>query len=152
VPPEELAPAVAAYRENQAGSDPSDFSGVVPNFQVAAFMTAHCDADDRRGRAIAGAAARWYLGDNEAPLNRVRFGPDFDRARFAKYTDDALVRDRMVVGGDPDTCSRVVEAWVGVGVDQLILMVQAGVTPHDEVMRAIELLGTKVLPRFQDPS
>jgi alkanesulfonate monooxygenase SsuD/methylene tetrahydromethanopterin reductase-like flavin-dependent oxidoreductase (luciferase family) len=141
VPPEELAPAVAAYRENQAAADPSDFFGVVPNFQVAAFMTAHCDADDRRGRAIAGAAARWYLGDNEAPLNRVRFGPDFDRAR-----------DRMVVGGDPDTCSRVVEAWVGVGVDQLILMVQAGVTPHDEVMRAIELLGTKVLPRFQDPS
>jgi alkanesulfonate monooxygenase SsuD/methylene tetrahydromethanopterin reductase-like flavin-dependent oxidoreductase (luciferase family) len=54
----------------------------------------------------------------------------------------------MVVGGDPDTCSRVIESWAGVGVDQLILMVQAGVTPHDQVMRAIELLGTKVLPRF----
>jgi hypothetical protein len=29
-------------------------------------------------------------------------------------------------------------------------MVQAGLTPHDDVMRAIELLGTKVLPRFQN--
>jgi alkanesulfonate monooxygenase SsuD/methylene tetrahydromethanopterin reductase-like flavin-dependent oxidoreductase (luciferase family) len=150
VPPEELAPAVAAYRAAQAAADPADFFGASPNFQIAAFMTAHCDTDDRRGRALAGAAARWYLGDNEAPLNRVRFGPDFDRARFARYTDDALVRDRMVVGGDPDTCSRVIESWAEVGVDQLILMVQAGVTPHDEVMRAIELLGTKVLPRFQD--
>src|SRR6185295_4952351 len=103
-------------------------------------------------RASAGAAARWYLGDNEAPLNRVRFGPDFDRTRFAKYTDDALIRDRMVVGGDPDTCSRVVESWATVGVDQLILMIQAGETSHDDVMRAIELLGTKVLPRFQDPT
>ena len=56
----------------------------------------------------------------------------------------------MVVGGDPDTCSRVIEGWASVGVDQLILMVQAGLTPHDDVMRAIELLGTKVLPRFQN--
>jgi alkanesulfonate monooxygenase SsuD/methylene tetrahydromethanopterin reductase-like flavin-dependent oxidoreductase (luciferase family) len=55
----------------------------------------------------------------------------------------------MMVGGDPDTCARVVEAWANVGVDQIILMVQAGVTTHDQVMRAIELLGTKVLPRFQ---
>ena len=55
----------------------------------------------------------------------------------------------MVVGGDPDTCSRVVESWATVGVDQLILMIQAGETSHDDVMRAIELLGTKVLPRFQ---
>ena len=88
--------------------------------------------------------------DGDRETTRVRFGPDFDRARFAKYTDDALIRDRMVVGGDPDTCSRVVEAWGQVGVDQLILMVQAGVTPHNDVMRAIELLGTKVLPRFRD--
>ena len=58
----------------------------------------------------------------------------------------------MVVGGDPDTCSRVVESWATVGVDQLILMIQAGETSHDDVMRAIELLGTKVLPRFQDPA
>jgi alkanesulfonate monooxygenase SsuD/methylene tetrahydromethanopterin reductase-like flavin-dependent oxidoreductase (luciferase family) len=152
VPPEELAPAVAAYRENQAGADPSDFFGIVPNFQVAAFMTAHCDTDDRRGRAIAGAAARWYLGDNDAPLNRVRFGPEFDRGRFTRYTDDALIRDRMVIGGDPDTCSRVIESWVGAGVDHLILMVQAGLTSHDDVMRAIELLGTQVLPRFQGAS
>jgi luciferase family oxidoreductase group 1 len=149
VPPEELAPAVAAYRAAQGAADPAEFFGAAPNFQVAAFLTAYCDPDDRRGREVAGAAARWYLGDNEAPLNRVRFGPDFDRARFAKYTDDALVRDHMVVGGDPDTCSRVVEAWARVGVDQLILMIQAGVTTHDQVMRAIELLGAKVLPRFQ---
>ncbi len=58
----------------------------------------------------------------------------------------------MVVGGDPDTCSRVVESWATVGVDQLILMIQAGETSHDDVMRAIELLGTKVLPRFQNPA
>ena len=45
----------------------------------------------------------------------------------------------------------MVEGWASVGVDQLILMIQAGLTPHDDVMRAIELLGTKVLPRFQNP-
>jgi len=31
-----------------------------------------------------------------------------------------------------------------------MLMAQGGVTPHDQVMRAIELLGAKVLPHFRD--
>jgi len=39
----------------------------------AAFALSCCDTDDRLGRDIACAAARWYNGDNEAVLNPVRF-------------------------------------------------------------------------------
>jgi hypothetical protein len=46
----------------------------------------------------------------------------------------------------------VVERWAKVGVDQLLMMVQCGVTSHDQVMRSLELLGTRVLPRFRDAS
>ena len=56
----------------------------------------------------------------------------------------------MAVIGDPDTCSRTVERWQRAGIDQLLLMINAGTTSHEQTMRAIELFGEKVLPRFQD--
>jgi len=31
-------------------------------------------------------------------------------------------------------------------------MLQAGRTTHDEVMRSIEIIGERVIPRFADPS
>ena len=55
----------------------------------------------------------------------------------------------MVVGGDADTCSRVIELWANIGLDQIVLMMQAGHTTHDQVMRSIELIGERVIPRFQ---
>ena len=153
MPIEELIPAIQGYRREQADADPGHFYGVAPNFQVSAFATAFCDTADRRGREIGGAATRWYLGDNDAPLNKLRFGPQFDRARFgrgSKYDDDQLVDTAMAVIGDPDTCSRIVERWQRAGIDQLLLMINAGTTSHEQTMRAIELFGEKVLPRFQD--
>ncbi|MED5575363.1 MAG: hypothetical protein VX955_14625 [Pseudomonadota bacterium] len=64
-------------------------------------------------------------------------------------TDQELIDDAMVVGGDADTCSRVIERWANIGLDQIVLMMQAGHTTHDQVMRSIELIGEKVIPRFQ---
>ena len=43
---------------------------------------------------------------------------------------------------------RGVERWANLGVDQLFFMIQAGNTTHDEVMRALDLFGEKVLPKF----
>ena len=155
MPIEEIIPAIQGYRREQAEADPKNFYGVAPNFQVAAFATAHCDTDDRRGRELTGQSTRWYLGDNDAPLNTLRFGPQFDRARFGRgtqYSDDMLVDSGMAIGGDPDSCSRAIEKWEKAGVDQLLLMIQCGTKTHDEVMRAIELFGEKVFPRFRDSS
>lgn len=36
------------------------------------------------------------------------------------------------------------------GVDQLMLIMQAGKTTHDQVKRSLELFGEKVLPKFKD--
>ena len=36
------------------------------------------------------------------------------------------------------------------GVDQLLCYVQFGDLPHDKVMRSLELLGTKVIPRLEE--
>ena len=64
-------------------------------------------------------------------------------------SDQELVEDAMVVGGNADTCSRVIERWAEIGLDQIVLMMQAGHTTHDQVMRSIDLIGEKVIPRFQ---
>ena len=64
--------------------------------------------------------------------------------------NDQLIEDGIVIGGDLDSTCRGVEKWMGLGVDQLLLMIQAGETSHDDTMRALDMFGNKVLPRFRD--
>ena len=146
-----FAPLVANYRKGQAEADPSQFFGAVPNFKIAATANAYCDTDDRRGKAIGGAAARWYFGENDAALSQVRLKEYFDKEKFAtasKYTDEALIENGIMVAGDPDSCSQTIERWQKLGIDELILLPQAGRTTHEQAKRSIELFGEKVLPRF----
>ena len=118
----------------------------------AASALAFCHEDDRIGRDMACAAARWYNGDNDAVLNPVRFatagGVEAVVAKFRSRTNDELIEDGMAIGGNPDTVSRVVEKWAEAGMDQMIFLLQAGRITHDQVMRSIELIGEKVIPRF----
>ena len=65
-------------------------------------------------------------------------------------SNDQLIEDGIVIGGDLDSTCRGVEKWMGLGVDQLLLMVQAGETSHEDTMRALDMFGNKVLPRFRD--
>ena len=69
-------------------------------------------------------------------------------SKFRNRSNDELIEDGMAIGGNPDTICRVVEKWVEAGLDQMIFVLQAGRTTHDEVLRSIELLGEKVIPRF----
>jgi hypothetical protein len=43
-----------------------------------------------------------------------------------------------------------VERWADTGIDQMIFMFQIGRITHGQVMRAIELVGQRVIPRFVD--
>jgi alkanesulfonate monooxygenase SsuD/methylene tetrahydromethanopterin reductase-like flavin-dependent oxidoreductase (luciferase family) len=70
------------------------------------------------------------------------------RESVLKRSDDDLINDGLVIGGDIDSVCRGVERWANLGVDQLFFMIQAGNTTHDEVMRALDLFGEKVLPKF----
>jgi alkanesulfonate monooxygenase SsuD/methylene tetrahydromethanopterin reductase-like flavin-dependent oxidoreductase (luciferase family) len=119
---------------------------------VAGFALSYCDEDDRVGRDKACAAARWYNGDNEAILNPVRFatagGVEAVVGKFRSRTNDELIEDGMAIGGNPDTVCRIVEKWAEAGLDQMIFVLQAGRTTHEEAMRSIELIGRKVIPRF----
>ncbi|HYC14927.1 MAG TPA: LLM class flavin-dependent oxidoreductase [Stellaceae bacterium] len=153
--PAETKPAIASYRNAIKNGDKSRFMGRIRNEQVGVFGIGHCDKDDRLGRDIGCAAARWYYGDNDAEINRVRFasakgGVKQIADKIATRSNDELVEDAMAIGGNPDTVSRQVEKWANAGIDQMIFMLQAGFTTHDQVMSAIDLIGEKVIPRFAD--
>ncbi|MGH7156052.1 MAG: hypothetical protein ACREF3_19160, partial [Acetobacteraceae bacterium] len=145
--------AIAGYRDRIRG-DRSGFIGRYPNEHVAAFALTCVHQDDRIGRDVACAAARWYNGDNDAELNHVRFatagGVDAVRAKFRSRSNDELIADGMAIGGNPDTVCRTVEKWAEAGLDQMIFVLQAGRTGHDQVMRSIELIGEQVIPRFAE--
>jgi len=153
--PAETKPAVAAYREASRSSGDAGLLGRFRNEQTGVFAIGYCDKDDRVGREVGCAAARWYYGDNDAEINRFRFasargGVKQIADKIACRNNDELIEDAMAIGGNPDTVCRQVEKWAAIGIDQMIFMLQAGNTKHEQVMRAIDLIGEKVIPRFAD--
>lgn len=150
--PAETKPAIEAYRREIQRADATTMIGKFANEHVGAFAMACCDKDDRLARDVACAAARYYYGDNDAELNRIRFdtygGVQKVNEKIASRTDDELIADAMAIGGNPDSVCRGVEQWAEAGLDQMVFMLQAGHTTHDQVMRSIELIGEKVIPRF----
>jgi len=147
----ETKSAIARYRQ-VIRADRSGFIGSRANEHVAAFALACVDEDDRIGRDVACAAARWYNGDNDAEINHVRFatagGLAAVRAKFRSRSNEELIEDGMAIGGNPDTVCRTVEKWAEAGLDQMIFVLQAGQTTHEQVMHSIELIGEQVIPRF----
>ncbi|PYM12353.1 MAG: hypothetical protein DMD81_24270 [Candidatus Rokuibacteriota bacterium] len=150
----EVKPHVEAYRAAIRRAQPAQFAGRFPNNQVAVFAIGCVHDDDRIGREVGCAAARFYYGDNDAALNDVRFGSSEGVARIKKrmagYSNDDLLNNGMAIGGNADSVCRQVERWAATGVDQLIFMFQIGRTTHDHIMRSIEIVGEKVIPKFAD--
>ncbi|GEP53340.1 LLM class flavin-dependent oxidoreductase [Reyranella soli] len=150
---DETRSAIHMYRETIRSADPKGFIGKASNENVAAFALACCHEDDRIGKDVACAAARWYNGDNDAELNHVRFatagGKEAVVAKFSARSNDQLLADGMAIGGNPDSICRQVEQWAEAGLDQLIFVLQAGNTTHDQVLKSIDLIGEKVIPRFE---
>ncbi len=51
--------------------------------------------------------------------------------------------------GTPERVRKTVQAYKDSGVDQLILMVQAGRIPHESCMQTIRLFGEEIIPAFK---
>jgi alkanesulfonate monooxygenase SsuD/methylene tetrahydromethanopterin reductase-like flavin-dependent oxidoreductase (luciferase family) len=50
--------------------------------------------------------------------------------------------------GTPDECAEILAKWQDIGVDQLIMGPTGSTYPYEVVEEAVELFGTKVIPRF----
>ena len=147
----EIKPHIDAYRAAIRTATPI---GRFVNNHVGVFAIGCVHDDDRIGREVGCAAARFYYGNNDAELNHVRFGSSEGvariKARMAGYADDDLLASGMAIGGNADSVCRQVERWAATGIDQMIFMFQIGRTTHSQIMRSIEIVGEKVIPRFAD--
>lgn len=94
-------------------------------------------------------AADKFFPSTQASMNvlgRERGWGFYDRARF----DAARSFEGALYVGDPETVAqKIIHLRKHVGITRFMLHVPVGTMPHDEVMRAIELLGTEVAPRVR---
>jgi alkanesulfonate monooxygenase SsuD/methylene tetrahydromethanopterin reductase-like flavin-dependent oxidoreductase (luciferase family) len=88
---QQLKPAINAYREAIVQCDPV---GGYVNHQIGAYAICGLDKDYSLGRDIAGAAARWYFGENQAALEAHRF----DSQALLRMSNEHLAVAFSIVG------------------------------------------------------
>ncbi|MGQ3477282.1 LLM class flavin-dependent oxidoreductase [Paenibacillus sp. TY11] len=80
-------------------------------------------------------------------LGRERGWGPYTRSSF----DAARSFEGALYVGDPETVAKkIIHLRKQVGITRFLLHVPVGTMPHDDVMRAIELLGTEVAPRVRE--
>ena len=80
-------------------------------------------------------------------LGRERGWGHYDRAAF----DAARSFEGALYVGDSETvANKIIDLHKNVGITRFMLHVPVGSMPHDDVMKAIELLGTEVAPRVRE--
>jgi probable LLM family oxidoreductase len=132
--PERFAPLVNLYKQSaaKAGHEPS-------KLQIATHSHGFiADTTD--------VAADTFFPYNQAQMNtigRERRWPHYDREAF----DSARSLRGALYVGDPEyVAEKIVLLYKNLGITRFFHHVDVGSMPHREVLRSIELLGTKVAP------
>jgi probable LLM family oxidoreductase len=132
--PRRFAPLFDLYREaaRRAGQDPAKLK---TSINVHGFIADTTDL-----------AADQFYGPQAEVMNRIGrergWGPT-NRAHF----DQARGPSGNLFLGDPErVAAKIVENWKVFRNDRFLLQMAIGPMPHDQIMRGIELYGTKVAP------
>lgn len=136
--PVQFAPLVELYKRAaaKAGHDPSKLS-------VASHSHGFVAEDTET------AANQFFPSTQQAMnvLGRERGWGEYTRASF----DAARSFEGALYVGDPQTVAeKIIHLRKQVGITRFMLHVPVGTMPHDQVMKAIELLGTEVAPRVRE--
>ncbi|MDQ0192469.1 LLM class flavin-dependent oxidoreductase [Paenibacillus wynnii] len=136
--PTQFAPLVQLYKKaaEQAGHDVS----LLP---VASHSHGFIAEDTQL-------AADRFFPSTQASMNvigRERGWGHYNRSTY----DAARSLEGALYVGDPETVAqKIIHLRKNVGITRFFLHVPLGTMPHEEVMRAIELLGTEVAPRVHE--
>jgi probable LLM family oxidoreductase len=133
-PPERFVPIVDLYRETaaQAGHDPA-------HLQVS--INSHGYVADDSTQAADEAFP--YFSEVMTRLGRERGWPPTTRSRFEA---DRSRRGSLLVGSPEEVAEKMLLEHELFRLDRFLIQLSVGTMPHAKVMRAIELLGTKVAP------
>lgn len=158
IAPGSLENSLAIYRRASQHAQPV---GAFVNSQFAAATLAVCAPSEDEAIEIGRPAAEFYVQSlailflpwakkDDAPASYRHY------VQVAKLVElspppafEPLRQSGALCIGTPEQCRRVVQRYAQAGVDQLIMLVQAGRIPHEKVMQTIRLLGEKVLPAFR---
>ncbi|MCC6383302.1 MAG: LLM class flavin-dependent oxidoreductase [Dehalococcoidia bacterium] len=163
-PPEELKKRIDVYREGIAGC--TEPVGKFINNQAASFSMVHCaetrqEAIDtaresfetypRLGGKYVGALAEWVkeLEDDAGTYNYLggtRRAMEGEERRG--HTIEELRAANACVVGDPEDVYQACKAYEATGCDILFCLVNPYNIPHEQTMKAVELIGKHVIPRF----
>lgn len=133
--PENFAPLVDLYKEAaaKAGHDPS-------KLQIATHSHGFVGETTEQ-------AADLFFPPTQAQMNVIGrergWGQHYSRAT---YDSARSLRGALYVGDSEYVAEKILLLRKNLGVTRFFLHVNVGTMPHREVLRAIELLGTKVAP------
>jgi len=132
--PERFVPLVDLYRESarRAGHDPATLPVSINSHGFI--------GDDSRQ-----AADDWYppFADTMARIGRERGWPPGTRAQFEAQR---TLRGALLVGDADEVTEKILFQHELFGHQRFLLQMGVGTMPHDKMLRAIELYGTKVAP------
>ncbi len=132
--PERFAPLVRLYKEaaKQAGHDPSKLPISSHSHGFIA------DSADR--------AHELFFPPNQAYMNRIgreRGWPPYSRDSYDMSTD---LRGALYVGDPEYVAEKIILLHENLGLNRFFLHVDISEIPHKDILKSIELLGTKVAP------
>ena len=151
---------VQLYRDRIKNCTP--IGGAVNN-RFALFVTALCAPTDEEAIRLRGDDMRAY-----SEQVRQLFAPWIDGKApasyewFMKYSAEnyetfknTRMEDIIAAGGaaigSPETCTKVLQHLADAGVDEVMLFMQSYTTPHDAILRSIELFAKDVMPGVRQP-
>jgi probable LLM family oxidoreductase len=135
--PARFAPLFDLYREAAAkgGNDPAKLK---TSINVHGFIA---DTDQ--------AAFDQYFEPSTAVMNRIGRERGWGPSGRAHYDASASPRGALFIGGPERVAEKIVAHQRIFRNDRFLLQMALGLMPHDQLMRGIELYGTKVKPMVE---
>jgi alkanesulfonate monooxygenase SsuD/methylene tetrahydromethanopterin reductase-like flavin-dependent oxidoreductase (luciferase family) len=144
---EKVAKRIDLYRSTIKDAKPITAE---PYEYVSLTVLGHCHEDSATARKEAEQAfINYYTAATlvySQTVHRLDSTVNFTDIQ-GKYNFEAMTDTAMIICGDPDTWTAKLGELRDLGIDELTINF-AGVE-HDAVIKAIDLLGREVLPRFQ---
>jgi alkanesulfonate monooxygenase SsuD/methylene tetrahydromethanopterin reductase-like flavin-dependent oxidoreductase (luciferase family) len=148
---------VRTYRQGIKTAKPS--AGMINN-RFSLFVTALCAPTDDEAIKLRGDDMRAYSDqvrqlfapwiDGKAPASYEWFmkysAENFEAMKNTKMEDIIAAGGAAI--GSPETCTRVLQQLEDADVDEVLLFMQSYTTPHDAIMRSIELFAKEVKPHI----
>lgn len=136
--PERFAPLLDLYRRTamEYDHDPS---------KLPLSINSHGFIADTKQQALAES-----FPSVQIVMNKIGRERGWSPMRYEQYEASAELRGANFVGSPDDIIEKILYQHEIFGHQRLLIQLSVGTMPHDKVMHAIELLGTKVAPVVRD--